>query len=179
MQEEGESKNDKWITGPGNGKTKHLLNPKPKSKLHNAFAILSQPGTPTYYNTPSPAQQMDNKRTIIPRSLQEHRRQQKKFQCQHIKQTLRRLRKSEDLFLDNSTTYAKEEHTAIAKGDTNSAECVAIFFCPCTMQPTNHRAHSTRPQYGLPLGLCLRFNHKKAQQEQTCQLCQAEQGTPI
>ncbi len=44
----------------GNGKTKNLLNPKPKPKLHNAFAILYQPNTPTYYDVPGPTQQMNN-----------------------------------------------------------------------------------------------------------------------
>jgi hypothetical protein len=39
--EDGERKNDKWIRVTGNGKTKNLLNPKPKPKLHNGFAILS------------------------------------------------------------------------------------------------------------------------------------------
>jgi hypothetical protein len=52
MREDGEN-NDKWITVTGNSKTKSLLNPKPKPKSHNAFAILSQPDTPTHYNAPS------------------------------------------------------------------------------------------------------------------------------
>ncbi len=60
-----------------NGKTKNLLNPKPKPKLHNTFAILYQPNAPTYYNVPSPTQQIDNNKTIIPPGPQEHRRQQK------------------------------------------------------------------------------------------------------
>jgi hypothetical protein len=34
--------------------------------LHNAFAILSQPDAPTYYDVPSPAQQMNDDKTIIP-----------------------------------------------------------------------------------------------------------------
>jgi hypothetical protein len=75
MLYKGKNKNDKWITVTGNGKTKQLLNPKPKPKLHNAFAILSQAHAPTYYDAPSPAQPMDNNRTIIPSHPQEHRRQ--------------------------------------------------------------------------------------------------------
>ncbi len=63
--EDKEKKNNKWIMVTGNGKTKNLLNPKPKPKLHNAFAILSQPNAPTYYDVLSPAQHMDNDRTII------------------------------------------------------------------------------------------------------------------
>jgi hypothetical protein len=60
----------------GNGKTKNLLNPRPKPKFHNAFAILSQPNAPTHYNAPSPTQQMDNNKTIKPPGQQEHRRQE-------------------------------------------------------------------------------------------------------
>jgi hypothetical protein len=126
MSEEGENKNDKWITVTGNGKSKKILNPKPKPKLHKAFATLTQLNAPTYYNLPSPTQQMDDDKTIILPGPQEHRRQQKKSRCQHIKQTLRQLCQSDDLFLDNSITHAKDKHNAIAKGNTNNAKCVAI-----------------------------------------------------
>jgi hypothetical protein len=77
MPEDGENNNDKWIMVTGNGKTKHLLNPKPKPKLHNAFAILSQSDAPTHYNALSPTQQMDDNKTVIPPGPREHRRQQK------------------------------------------------------------------------------------------------------
>jgi hypothetical protein len=126
MPEDGEKDNDNWITVTGNGKTKNLLNPKPKPKVHNAFAILSQSDTPTHYKAPHPTQQINNDNTIIPPGPQEHCRQQKIARHQHIKQTLRRLRKSDNLFLDNSITQAKDECTAIAKNDTNNAKCVAI-----------------------------------------------------
>jgi hypothetical protein len=33
---------------------------------HNAFAILSQPDAPSYYDPPSPTQQMDDDKTITP-----------------------------------------------------------------------------------------------------------------
>jgi hypothetical protein len=49
MLEEGENENDKWITVTGKGKTKNLLKPKLELKLHNTFAILSQPSAPTIY----------------------------------------------------------------------------------------------------------------------------------
>jgi hypothetical protein len=58
--------NDNWITVTGNGKTKKLLNPKPNPKVHNAFAILSQPNAPTHYNAPHPTQQINDDKTIIP-----------------------------------------------------------------------------------------------------------------
>jgi hypothetical protein len=66
MPEEGENNNIKQITVTGNGKTKILLNPKPNPKVHNAFAILSQPNTPIHYDALSPTQQIDNNKTIIP-----------------------------------------------------------------------------------------------------------------
>jgi hypothetical protein len=94
--------------------------------LHNAFAILSQPKAPTIYNMSGPALQMDDDKTIIPPDPQEHRRQRKIAQQQHIKQTLRQLRDSDDLFLDNSITLAEDEWTSLAKDDTNNKKRLAI-----------------------------------------------------
>ncbi len=75
MLEDREKENDKWITVTGNGKTEKLLYPKSNPKVHNAFAILFQPNAPTYYDTPSPLQKMDDDKTIIPPGPQEHHRQ--------------------------------------------------------------------------------------------------------
>jgi hypothetical protein len=134
--EDGEN-DDKWITVTGNSKTKDLLNPKPKPKLHFAFAILSEPDAPTHYNAPSPTQQMDDDKTIMPPGPREHRRKQKNARRQHIKQTLQHLRKSDDLFLDISITQAKDECTAIAKNNTNNAKRVAIDYAHAQRdQPT-------------------------------------------
>jgi hypothetical protein len=118
---------------------------------------------------------MNNNRTLIPPGQREHRRQQKIARRQHIKQTLRQLHKSDNLFLDDSITHTKDEHTAIAKGNTNNAMCVAInpAHAQCN-QPTNHWACPTWPQYSLPFGFCIQLDYKKAQPEQTCQFCQAE-----
>ena len=106
----GENKDGKWITVTGRGKTKKLLKPnKLKPKLHNAFAILSQPNVPTCYNMCSPPLKLDDDKTIIPPDPREHRRQRKIARWQHIKQTLRRLRISDDLFLDDSITLAEDK----------------------------------------------------------------------
>jgi hypothetical protein len=94
--------------------------------VHNAFAILSQPDAPTHYDAPHLTQQINNDKTLISPGPQEHCRQQKIAQCQHIKQTLWWLRKSDDLFLDNSITQAEDECTAIAKNNTNNVKCIAI-----------------------------------------------------
>jgi hypothetical protein len=138
--EEGDNKNDKWITVTGNGKTKNLLKPKLEPKLHNAFAILSQPNALTIYNMSGPALQMDNDKTIIPPNPREHRRQQKIARQQHNKQTLQRLRNSDDLFLDNSITLAEDEWTSLAKNDTNNKKCAAM--------DTAHTKHGT-PSIGF------------------------------
>jgi hypothetical protein len=126
MPKDGENNNHKWITITGSVKTKNLLNPKPKPKVHNAFAMLSQPGAPTNYNPSSPTRQMDDNKTIITPGPGEHHRRQKNARCQHIKQTLWQLRKSDDLFLDNSITHTKDKRIAIDKNNTNNAKRVAI-----------------------------------------------------
>ncbi len=120
---------------------------------------------------------MDNNRTIIPPGPREHCRQQKIARQQHIKQTLWQLRKSDNIFFDNSITYTEDKCTAIAKSYTNNAKHVAINSTHAQRnQPTirlAQRGHNT----GLPLEFCIQLDYTKAQQEQTCQFCQAEQGT--
>jgi hypothetical protein len=56
---------------------------------------------------------------------------------QHIKQMLRWLRESDNLFLDDSITHSKDQRTAIAKGNTNNAKRVAINYAQAQCdQPT-------------------------------------------
>ena len=106
--EEGENKDDKWITVTGRGKTKQLPKPKLKPTLHNAFAILSQPDDPTNYNMSRPPRQMYDGKTTLPPDPREHRRQRKIARQQHIKQMLQRLHDSDNLFLDDSITLAED-----------------------------------------------------------------------
>ncbi len=113
-------------TVTGTSKTKNLLNLKPKPKLHNSFAILSQPNAPTNYNAPNPTQKMDDNRIIINPRPTRALQATKIAWRQHIKQTLRQLCKSDDLFLDKSIPHAEDGCTAIAKGDTSNAKHVAI-----------------------------------------------------
>ena len=94
--------------------------PKLRPKVHNAFAILSQPDDPTRYYMSGPPLQKDDDKTIIPPDPCEHRRQRKIARQQHIKQTLRRLRDSNDLFLGNSITLAEDKRTSLAKADDNN-----------------------------------------------------------
>ncbi len=125
-KKEGENKDDKWITVTGSGKTKKLLKPKLKPTLHNAFAILSQPDNPTSYNMSGPPLQTDDDKTIIPSDPREHCRQCKIARQQHIKQTLWRLRDSNDLFLDNSITLAEDEWTSLAKANNSNKKRMAL-----------------------------------------------------
>jgi hypothetical protein len=144
----------------GNSKTKKLLNPKPNPKVHTAFAILSQPDAPTHYNVLSPSQQINNNKTIIPPGPREHLRQQKIARHQHIKQTLRWLHESDDVFLDNSITQAKDERTAITKNNTNNAKHVAInsAHAKCNQPSGLPNTEKIWP----PLGFHIQSNHQKA-----------------
>ncbi len=58
--------------------------------------------------------------------VHEHCRQRKIERCQHIKQTLRLLSKSKNLFLDNNITQAKDERTILAKGNQTNTQRRAI-----------------------------------------------------
>jgi hypothetical protein len=89
-------------------------------KTHNAFSILSANNGPKI-NPPltqpkAPAPEVDyiplkKKRTRI---------------LQHRKDTLRRLRDSDKLFLDTCITQAKDERTAMAKENTTNVKPIAI-----------------------------------------------------
>jgi hypothetical protein len=85
MPEDGQNNSDIWITVTGNGKTKNLLNPKPNSKEHNAFAILFQPVAPTHYDVLSQTQQIDDDKTIIPQAHKSTAGSNQIAQHQHIK----------------------------------------------------------------------------------------------
>jgi len=111
----------------GKGKHKNLPKPKLKPTLHNAFAILSQPDDPTTnYKMSGPTLKMDDDKTILPPDPREHRRQRKIARRQHIKQTLRRLRDSDNLFLDDSITLAEDKRTSLAKANETNKKRMAI-----------------------------------------------------
>jgi len=69
---------------------------------------------------------MDDDKTIIPPDPREHRKQRKIARRQHIKQTLWRLRDSDNLFLDDSITLAEDEWTSLAKADDSNRKHMAI-----------------------------------------------------
>ena len=110
----------------GSGKHKHLLTPKLKPTLHNAFAILSQPDDPTNYTMSGPTLTMDDNKTILPLDPREHRRQRKIARRRHIKRTLRRLCDSNNLFLDDSITLTEDKRTSLVKADETDKKRMAI-----------------------------------------------------
>jgi hypothetical protein len=73
-----------------------------------------------------PPLQTDDNKTIIPPDPREYHRQRKIAQQQHIKQTLRQLRDSNDLFLDGSITLAEDERTSLAKANDSNKKRMAI-----------------------------------------------------
>jgi len=127
----------------GRGKHKNLLTPTLKPTLHNAFAILSQPDDPTNYTMSGPTLKMDGDKTILPPDPREHRRQQKIARRQHIKRTLRSLRNSDNLFLDDSITLAEDKRTSLAKADETNKNRMAI-----------NAAHTKRGTTSIGLAQC-------------------------
>ncbi len=109
---------------------KHKNSPKTKSTSpvnsvtkHNAYGILSYSDNPipdnkTIYIDP-PLAQLDA-------DIHEHRRQRKIARRQHIKRKLCLLSKSENQFLNNNITQAKDERTILAKGNQSNTQRTAI-----------------------------------------------------
>ncbi len=118
--------NDKseWI------QVKHKNSPKTKLTSpvnsiikHNVYGILSHsddpiPDNKTIYIDPPLAQQDAD--------IHKHRRQRKIAWRQHIKQMLRLLSESKNLFLDNNITQAEDKRTILAKGNQINTQCRAI-----------------------------------------------------
>ena len=105
--------------------------------MHNAYGILTQSDDPIPDNktvfVDRPPSQQDAK-------VRKHCRQCKIAWRQHIKQTLRLLSKSENLFLDNSITQAKDERTVLAKGNQTNTQRLAI---------DSAHVNSNKPAIGL------------------------------
>jgi hypothetical protein len=74
---------------------------------------------------PSPISCKTDNKTIM-FDPKEHRRQCKIAWQQHVQQTLQRLHKNDNLFLDNSITITENERTALAKNDDSNAKRKAI-----------------------------------------------------
>jgi hypothetical protein len=79
------------------------------------------------------------KQRTEPSSLttKKHRQQCKIAWQQHVRQTLQRLRKSDNLFLDDSITTAEDERINLAKNDATNAKCKAINLAPDTCNKLN------------------------------------------
>ena len=114
---------------------------------NKAFAILSVSHAPTATQvppalTPSPNSHKTGNRTIM-FDPKEHRRQRKIAWQQHVRWTLRQLRESDNLFLDNSITTAEDEHTDLDKNNTTNAKRKAIDL-----------AHGTQDKPSIGLAQC-------------------------
>ncbi len=72
------------------------------------------------------SQLIDNYKTNLPPDPREYRRQCKIVRWQHIKQMLRCLRDSDNLFLDDSITRAEDERTSLAKANESNKKRMAI-----------------------------------------------------
>ena len=160
-------KND-WI------QVKHKNSPKTKVTSpvnsipkHNAYGILSQSNNPipddeTIYIDPPLVQQDAN--------IHEHRRQRKIAWRQHIKQMLRLLSKSKNLFLDNNITQAKDK--ILAKGNQTNTQCRAIDSAHVKNNKPAiglaQRGRDTTYSLGTTIGRTLKEN----QQQQAPQICQ-------
>ncbi len=68
---------------------------------------------------------------------QEHRRQCKAARQRHVRLTLHRLCKCDNLFLENSITIAEDERTDMAKNNNNNAKRNAIDMAHSKRVPTH------------------------------------------
>ena len=94
---------------------------------------------------------MDDDKTILPPDRQEHHRQCKIAQRQHIKQTLRRLHNSDNLFLDNCITLTEDKGTSSAKADESNKKRMAINAVHSKRGPTSigFSQHGCNAAYNL------------------------------
>jgi hypothetical protein len=121
---------DGWIKIEWKDSYKNKITPLVLTSTNNAFAILSVSNNPTTKQAasvavPSPIScETDNKTIMF--DPKEHCQQCKIARQQHVQQTLRQLRKNDNLFLDNSITITEDEHTGLAKKNNSNAKRKAI-----------------------------------------------------
>ncbi len=121
---------DGWIEIERKDSYKNKITPPVLTTMNNAFAILSVSNNPTTKQAapvlvPSPISCKTDDKTIM-FDPKEHRRQCKIAWQQHVWQTLRQLRKNDDLFLDNSITITEDECTDLSKNNDSNAKRKAI-----------------------------------------------------
>jgi hypothetical protein len=121
---------DGWIKIEWKDSYKNKITPLVLTTTNNAFAVLSVSNDPTTKQAapvavPSPISCLTDNKTIM-FDPKEHRRQRKIARQQHVWQTLRQLRKNDDLFLNNSITITEDKCTNLAKNDDSNAKRKAI-----------------------------------------------------
>jgi hypothetical protein len=94
--------------------------------LHNAFTILSLSNNPTI--NPNDKQHAKVQVTKLAEAVAGHKQecQQQQDPRRHVRNTLKRLQESKELFLNGSITQAEDERTTMAKEDTSNAKRAAI-----------------------------------------------------
>ena len=94
--------------------------------LHNAFSILSLSNDPTFESDSKQHNIVQLSKLAKAAANNRQKRLWQQVRRKHVKNTLRRLRESEELFFDESITQAEDERTAMAKEDTGNAKHKAI-----------------------------------------------------
>ena len=86
----------------------------------------------------------------------EHHQQYKIAWQQHVRQMLRQLQESDDLFLNNRITITEDERTVLAKNDTTYAKCNTIDYAHITQDKPSIVLvqHGCNTAYSM----CLAFN---------------------
>jgi hypothetical protein len=119
---------DGWIvvTGKKCYSNKLTVTKENITALHNVYSILSVSNDPTI--------ESNDKEHIIVHLTQlakavkstKQKRLQQRDRRKHVKNTLRRLQESEELFFDESIARAENEPTTMAKEDTSKAQYKSI-----------------------------------------------------
>jgi hypothetical protein len=110
------------------GKLKNYSTPNPNPNFIMHLPYSPNPTPPPTTTRPALHSKWTTTKPSYPQAHKNTAGSKKIAWCQHSKQTLWRLFKRDNLFLDNSITQAKGKRTTIAKNDTNNARHVAISF---------------------------------------------------
>jgi hypothetical protein len=126
LKESTETNDWKIVFGKRCNKNNVTTNTTNAITLHNAFTILSLSNDPTI--NPNDKQHVNVQVTKLAKTVAGYKQErlQQRDQCRHVRNTLRRLQESEELFFDESITQAEDERTTMAKEDTSNVKHAAI-----------------------------------------------------
>jgi hypothetical protein len=126
LKESTETKAWKIVSGKRRNKNNVTTNTTNAIKLHNASTILSLSNNPTI--NPNDKQQVKVQVTKLAEADADHKQECQQWwdQRRNVRNTLRCLQESKELFLDGSITQAEDDRTTMAKEDTSNAKRAAI-----------------------------------------------------